>query len=415
MKRSVALITLYVFIISLPLVLAFIMNPGYGGSLFYEIGKSFVLIGITILTFQILLAGRFKWIERPFGFDVLIRAGLDLVMGIDKPWYLWLGRIALGLLIINAIMTRYQSLLHFKFEKWRVIHDILAPVIIVFGFVHSWNIGSDLLDSPMRALWVILPVISITLFVFHRFLRPLMLSRHPYKVISVKEEAEKVWTVKMAPPEGRRIFDYLPGQFQFITFRRNRRLPVEEHHWTISSSPHEKDYVSSTIKALGDFTATIGETKAGDAAVIHAPFGRFSYVLHPDERSLVFIAGGIGITPMMGMLRHMRDTKSTMTVVLLYGNRHEKDIVFRTELREIEKGGHPALKVVHVLSRPDASWDGETGYIDREKVQKYGGELKDKTFYLCGPLGLVDKTIKNLRSLGVKDNHIHVELFSFFD
>ena len=111
----------------------------------------------------------------------------------------------------------------------------------------------------------------------------------------------------------------------------------------------------------------------------------------------------------------MRDAKSTMPVVLLYGNRHEKDIVFKIELEEIEKGGHPVLKVVHVLSKPDENWNGETGYIDQEKIEKYCGVLKGKGFYVCGPPGLVKKTIKNLRDLGVKDKRIHVELFSFLD
>jgi predicted ferric reductase len=436
-RRPLILFVLYVLIISFPLVLACIIDPASGQSFAYELGKNFVLIGIAILSLQILLSGRFKWIERPFGFDVLIRfhrhmallaitmlilhpvfliiggAGLDLVIGMDKPWYLWLGRIALGLLLINALLTRYQTSLRIKFEKWRVMHDILAPAIIILGFVHSWNIGSDLYNTPMRILWIILPVISIALFVYHRFIRPLMLCRHPYKVIDVKEEAEKVWTVKMAPPEGRRIFDYLPGQFQFITFHRRKDLPVEEHHWTISSSPREKGHVSSTIKALGDFTATMGETKAGDTAVIHAPFGRFSYMLHPDEKSLVFVAGGVGITPIMSMLRYMRDTKSDISVVLLYANLREGDIVFKAELKKIEKGGYPALKVVHVLSKADENWDGETGFVDREKIQKYCGELKDKGFYLCGPPGLVDKTIKNLHDLGVSDRYIHIEIFSF--
>jgi predicted ferric reductase len=439
MRKSVVLVVLYILVVAFPLILAVIFNPGYGGSFFYGLGKNFALVGLAIISYQILLAGRFKWIERPFGFDILIRfhkhmallgismlvlhpvflvvggAGWELVLSMDSVWYLWLGRIAIALLIINAILTRFQFSLRIKFEKWRIMHDALAPAIIILGFVHSWNIGSDIWNTPMRILWILLLGVSIILFVYHRFVRPFLLSRRPYKVIEVREEADKVWTVRMQPPEGARIFNYLPGQFQFITFKRTKDLPVEEHHWTISSSPRESGYVSSTIKALGDFTATIGETKAGDTAVIHAPFGRFSYVLHMDEKSLVFIAGGIGITPMMGMLRHMHDIKSDMPVVLLYGNSQEKDIVFRSELEEIVKGGHPALKVVHVLSKPDENWKGETGSIDRERIQKHCAEVKGKGFYVCGPPGLVKTTIKNLRDLKVHDNRIHIELFSFID
>ena len=437
MKKSIVLIVLYLVVISFPLILAVLINPTSGQSFIYGIGKNFALIGLMIINFQILLAGRFKWIERPFGFDILIRyhkhmailgtsllvfhpvllviggAGLGLITSFDIVWYVWLGRIAITLLIINAILSGFQFSLRIKFEKWRISHNVLAPAIIILGFVHSWNIGTDIWNTPMRILWVVLPGISIILFMYHRFIRPFILSRRPYKVIDVKEEAEKVWTVKIAPPEGREVFDYLPGQFQFVTFKRRKDLPVEEHHWTICSSPTEKGYVSSTIKALGDFTATIGETKVGDTATVHAPFGRFTHVLHPDEESLVFIAGGIGVTPMMSMLRYMRDTKSDMPVILLYGNRREEEIVFKDELKEIEEGGHPALKVVHVLSNPDENWKGATGYIDREKIQKYCAELVGKGFYTSGPPGLVKATIKNLRDLRVNDNQIHTEIFSF--
>jgi predicted ferric reductase len=209
-----------------------------------------------------------------------------------------------------------------------------------------------------------------------------------------------------------RTFDYLPGQFQFVTFFRNRDLPVEEHHWTISSSPTERRYVSSTIKELGDFTSSIGKTKPRDTAAVHAPFGRFSYILHPNERDLVFIVGGIGITPLMSMLRHMRETQSENHVLLLYANKTEEDIVFRRELREIEAGGHPRLTTVHILSKASEKWQGETGYIDSEKIRRFCGNPTEKTFYLCGPEALVDGVATFLRSEGVQDSHMHREIFS---
>ena len=225
-----------------------------------------------------------------------------------------------------------------------------------------------------------------------------------------------MWTVKLAPPKGERCYDYLPGQFHFLTFHRGRNLPVEEHHWTISSSPSEMDTISSTIKELGDFTATIGQTKPGDTATAHGAFGRFSYVLHQDERDLVFIAGSIGITPLMSMLRHMCDTQSTISVLLLYGNRSEEDIVFRQELSEIEAGGSPRLKVVHVLSKPTESWCGETGRIDGQKIQEFcGRNLREKAYYICGPPAMISATIKNLRDFSVANAQIHVEVFAFLD
>lgn len=114
---------------------------------------------------------------------------------------------------------------------------------------------------------------------------------------------------------------------------------------------------------VGDFTSTIKETRAGDRAAVHGAFGRFSYALHPEERDLVFIAGGIGITPLISMLRHMRDTRDDRSVLLFYANPAEDRIVLRRELEEIENGRHPMLKLVHALSHPDEGWSGERGQI----------------------------------------------------
>ncbi|HAR63270.1 MAG: oxidoreductase [Candidatus Margulisiibacteriota bacterium] len=439
MGSGLVRIFLYLAVVLAPLIISMFYRQQTTNNFLYELGRNFALVGIMVLTIQILLAGRFKWIESSFGFDILIRyhrymaifgtiliiahplllaAGtgkLTLLIGLTMPWYIWLGRAALVLLIINALVSVYQSKLHLKFEVWRFIHDITGPSIILFSFVHSWIVGDDIHSQPLYWLWPIILIIFFVLFAYHRFIRPLLLNRHPYLVTDVIQESKGVWTVKLAPSKGERIKKYLPGQFHFLTFHRGKSLPEEEHHWTISSSPTEKKYVSSTIKELGDFTATIGETKPGDTATVHAAFGRFSYLLHPEEKSLVFIAGGIGITPLMSMLRYMRDIHETIPVVLLYGSKTEEEIVFRKELAEMQEKQFPRLQAVHILSDPGKKWTGETGLIDRDKLIKHCGKLDNKGFYIVGPKDLLDGTVKNLRELGVNDERIHIEIFSFID
>lgn len=174
--------------------------------------------------------------------------------------------------------------------------------------------------------------------------------------------------------------------------------------------------VASTIKNIGDFTATIPDTKVGDTASVHAAFGRFSYRLHPNETDLVFIAGGIGITPLMSMIRCMSDGKDDRRVLLLYANRTENDIVFRDELDEIAAARYPHLTVVHVISRPGDNWTGEKGHIDSDMLQRHiQGDLSKKTFYICGPAPLMDAAIANLTALGVKDRQIRTEIFRLID
>jgi len=438
MVRGLVYIVIYCGLVISPLLIVTFAHPPSGQGIIYEIGRGFALVGFMILGLQAVLAARLKWIERPFGFDIVIRfhkhmavfaaililshplllalggAGLALLTTLKIPWYLWAGKIALALLVITAVISLPQFPLRLSFERWRILHDALFPAIIILAFLHSRFIGMDFSSAVLRGLWVGMLALALVVFIYHRFVRPLLLDRHRYRVVAVRQETNNVWTVTLAPPKGERRYAYLPGQFQFITFHRGRGLPEEEHHWTISSSPTEKTSVSSTIKELGDFTATIGQTKPGDTATIHAPFGRFSYVLHPDERDLVFIAGGIGITPLMGMLRHMRDTKAALPVLLLYANKDEGEICFKKELAAIEKGRYPKLKVVHCLSSPATGWKGETGRIDRERIEQYcGKDIGKKAFYICGPPGLLEATIATLRALGVPDGRMHIEIFSF--
>jgi len=430
-------IVLYVFVVALPLILSLIFGPP-DRNILWNIARGFALTAVTILALQSLLAARLKWITKAFGFDIVIRYHRNiaifacclllfhplLLIAGGAGWsliykgglFVWLGKAALVLVILNVFTSVYQTRMNLKFERWRFFHDVLSPALLVLAFIHSWYAGTDLRALPLRILWVLLLGAAGAVFVYHRFIRPRLLARSPYKVTEVQQEAGKVWTVKLEPPGEKNVFDYVPGQFQFIKFLRDRGLPEEEHHWTISSSPSQKQYVSSTIKELGDFTATIGDTRPGDKAVVHAPFGRFSYLFYPEEKDLVFIAGGIGITPLMSMLRYMRDNKSALPVTLLYGNPDRDSIVFHEELREIEQGEFPSLGVVHVLQEPGEEWQGESGFIDKEKIQKYCGDnISRKGFYVVGPPVLIEKTVRNLRGLGVRDSRIHMEIFSFLD
>ncbi|MDZ7760449.1 MAG: ferredoxin reductase family protein [Desulfovermiculus sp.] len=439
MWSGLSRVVLYVLIVTLPVGLTTWLGDESEG-IVIDVGRNLALTGFMILIMQFLLAARVKWIERAFGFDILIRfhkymaltaafflllhplllalggMGWKLLIGLDLPWYIWVGKAALILVLANVLVSKYQDRLGLSFEKWRLGHDVLAPVVLLGIFLHSWFAGDDLELLSMQVLWVGAFVLAASMFVYHRFLRPNSLRKQSYKVQEVKQEAGDVWTISLVPPPGQGIPEYHPGQFHFLTFFRDPALPVEEHHWTISSSPSQKEYISSTIKAVGDFTSTIGRTQPGDTAAVHGPFGRFSYALHPQERDLVFLAGGIGITPLMAMLRHMRDTRDTRSVTLLYANRREDQIVFRQELEEIAAGQWPNLQLVHVLSRPEGHWSGESGHIDQEKIEKFcGHNLTQKAYYVCGPPRMSQTLITTLRDIGVPDNRIRHEIFSFLD
>ena len=436
-SAAAALMFAYAVIVLSPLILLAILRPPTDHSFVYTIGKNLALVGFAMFAMQFVVSARFKWIERPFGLNLLFSfhktmaivasllvlshplllllggGELSLVLGPKVIWHIWLGRIALVVLLFHVLLASFRLIIRLNYETWRFIHNVVALVFLPLVFLHSWKAGGDLELPAMRVLWVALFAAATMAYFWHRVARPLTLRRQPYTVTDVSKEAEGVWTIALSPPAGVARFDFIPGQFHFLTFRRAGHLPVEEHHWTISSSPTEAGVLRSTIKESGDFTSTIGETKPGDTALVYGPFGRFSYVLHPEERDLVFVAGGIGITPLIGMLRHMRDTRAERTVILFYGNTSEQDIAFRNELAEMERAGVASLKVVHILSKASDSWRGERGRLDKDIVAKFCGPLRaDRAFYICAPSEVMDQTIPILRRGGVPPGRIHFERFS---
>jgi ferredoxin-NADP reductase len=139
------------------------------------------------------------------------------------------------------------------------------------------------------------------------------------------------------------------------------------------------------------------------------PYGTFSFLYH-DAESLVFIAGGIGITPFISMLRYIYDRRLEKRVMLIWSNKTEKDIVFRDELEKMASD-MPCFKVVHVMSRQD-EWPGEKGRIDAEKLEKHVGSFHIGQFFICGPPPMMRAMKRTLSDLGVPKGRIHTERFA---
>lgn len=437
MRRGPLLVALFLGLVLLAPVLAAWLGRRPAPDFLYELGRYFGLAAFGIIALQLVEAARFKWLTRPFGLDVvldfhkrlgalaaamlilhpvLLAAGSGhwhLLYSLRLPWHIILGKAALALLVLHVALAAKWEGLGLKFERWRAAHFLAAPAVLAAALVHSWNAGLDLELAALRAWWVVLFAAAAAAWFHHKVTRPLGLARHPWEVASVEQEAEGVWTLTLEPPPAWEPEPHAPGQFHFITLLRGRGLPKEEHHWTISSGPAILPRRASTIKESGDFTATIGQTRPGDQALVHGPFGRFSHVFHPQDTRLVMVAGGIGITPLMGMLRHMRDQGQDLEVTLFYQNRSEDGIVFRDELAGMAGSRPPRLRVVQVLSRPGEGWQGETGHLDRQMLERHlEGSWDNLAWYLCAPPPMTASVLAILEEAGVPRSRIRTERFS---
>lgn len=384
------------------------------------------LIGFVFALFQFILSMRIKFLERNIGLDRM--TGLHRIFGITAliillshpmPITLYsliefgkipinlekiLGITTLSIIIITAVLALSYKKLKLKYEIWKNIHR-LNYIVVPIAFIHSTLIGTTLYKSAgLKIYWYIL----ITLFglaLIYKIFTMINVRSNPYDITAVEEENSNIYTLKMKGD----FLNYIPGQFMFINLVRNGKTS-ESHPFTISSSPASA-FLSITPKELGDFTSTIKKTKIGDKAFVDAPYGNFSYK-RAKHKKLVFIAGGIGITPFISMLRYMRDLGTDKDTILFWGNRTKKDIIFNSELSEI--AGKIPLKTIHVLSDTsnDPDWEGDTGYIDKDLLLKYLDDFNDKDFFVCGPPIMMNKVITLLKSEGVKTGNIHHEKFS---
>lgn len=424
-----AALFVYVFMVSLPLIFSLIYGIETKGSAVERFAILCLNVAFPMFAFQPILAARLRILDRLFGLDNVylfhkamgMTAGALLLLAFSLFAFelesysvlSWLripsiSSLLAVALVVSALLYKQIGL---RYEKWRVLHNLLAIAIIALLFFRGFSAMHSVL-VPVKALWLLFLLAGVSFYANHRFIGPMRRKRKPFRIEEIRKETHNVWTIKLKPAENEGRFNFLPGQFQFLTFL-SPGLPKEEHPFTIASSPSEDGWHASTIKESGDFTSRIGRIKVGDPIAVQAPFGRFSYTLYPDERDFVFIAGGIGITPLMSMLRHMRDSGADLKVLLLYSNRAEEDIVFKEELEEISRGSLPHLRVVHILSRGSESWTGERGHTGVDAVKRYiDGSAKDKTFYVCGPPPMMSSLIADLIGLGVPSSRVRSERFA---
>jgi predicted ferric reductase len=422
----------YPVLILTPLALFAIASPNSNRAPIAEMGVDGALVAFAILALQFVISARLPWIEAPFGLDVVLRfhrAMASVAMGLlsihpllvasgeswglltrwRAHWPIWAGRLALLLLLAHVAAAISRRVMPLRYETWRQIHTAVAFLLLGFAFLHSLALGNDFQSKAARTFWALLPLIACSAWLYGRLVRPWLLGRKSYRVVSITSEAPRVWTLTLEAPIDRPLH-YAPGQFLFLRPQCSEVL-AEEHPFSIASSPSPGGRISLTIKECGDFTSTIGRIKPGDLATVHGPFGRFSHVFQRNGDDLVFVAAGIGITPLMSMLRYMRDRREPRRVLLVYANRCATDIVFRNELEQIDSGGFPTLKTIYILSRPPRDWLGRTGRLDTASLRSLCGGFSDKAFFICCPPIMTSELIRGLRNAGVAPERIHADYF----
>jgi ferredoxin-NADP reductase len=227
----------------------------------------------------------------------------------------------------------------------------------------------------------------------------------PVKVLAVVDETPEIRTFRMERPEG---FEFRPGQFLMVRVAAEGKDEVR--CYSISSSPEATGYLEISVRKQGRASGAIHETiRAGGVLPIRGPGGSFVYPLEPDV-PLVLHAGGVGVTPMISMLRHAVKTEPGRPVTFLYTVRAEQDVAFRDELAVLARRA-PGVRVYVTLSRGEPKPGFLTGRMDAEKIARYVPDPAKAIHLICGPGPMIESLQVGLASLGVPADRIRFEAF----
>jgi ring-1,2-phenylacetyl-CoA epoxidase subunit PaaE len=238
----------------------------------------------------------------------------------------------------------------------------------------------------------------------------------PLKVREVVRETADTVTIFFEQPEP--YLDYKPGQFLTLIMEFDGK--EQRRSYSLCTSPFVDPFPGISVKRVPDglFSNYLNEKIfPGKTINVLKPLGNFTTDFHSKNRRHFFlIAGGSGITPIMGILKTVLVNEPQSIVTLIYCSRNEEQIIFRNQLTMLEAANADRLKVIHNLSQPSPNWKGLKGRLSEELLRDLFGKAEyeqryEEIYFLCGPDGITDMARKVLDELGVDSDRIHRESF----
>ena len=401
------------------------------GDLWTSIGRLTGLLSAYLALIQVLLLARLPWIERVLGFDRLtvwhrLNGKICLYLVLAHVVFITIGYASMDKVVVPTEVSRlvldYPGMLaatigtvlmvatvvtslvivrrHFRYEAWYAVH-LLVYLGIALAWFHQIPTGNELTANPAAATyWTSLYLATAALLLWFRLLVPIFQTlRWQMRVESVTAEGRGVVSLRITGRHLERLH-VRAGQFFLWRFLSRDRW-WESHPFSLSEAPGSSS-LRITIKASGDFTAHVGELRPGTRVIAEGPFGVFTDRVRRCERVL-FIAGGIGITPIRAMLEAMPGD-----LTLIYRAITAEDVVFKAELTRLARERGFTLHLV----LGDHALPEYRDLLSPAHLQHLVPDLVDRDVYVCGPPPMMRIVERDLRCANVPQTHIHTERFA---
>ena len=426
-------IGLYLFVVLAPIVLMLVPPVPTGRSFWVELSVALGFVGLTQIGIQFVLIARFRPLTYPYGIDVVLKhhrqialvatafillhpvllliehpARVVLLNPFGGTYASKLGLAAVAVLVALAATSVWREWLKIPYEVWRVLHAILGVLALVFAQAHVSLAGLYVNTLWKQVLWIASSLLLVGLVAYLRLVKPWLQKRHPWCVVGVRDEGGGTVNLDVEAV-GHDGFRFHPGQFAWIKVGSSP-YTIEEHPYSFASSAEEPARLSFGVKALGDFSERLQKIEEGTTVYVDGPHGAFS-IDRAQAPGYVFIAGGVGITPMMSFLNTLADRGDPRPILLIYSTNTEEELAYSEEIEALKE--RLDLETVFVLEQPPHDWAAEEGQVTGDLLERrLPKERFVRRFFVCGPPPMMTAVKEALLDHGVPQTHIHLEKFA---
>ncbi len=226
---------------------------------------------------------------------------------------------------------------------------------------------------------------------------------HRVKITAIKTETDDVVTLSLDIPHP---YHYQPGQFNMLALPGIGEVPISVSGDRIAKN---SSHIEHTIRNVGSVTAAINALKIGDTLGLRGPYGTAWPIAQMAHRPVTVIAGGIGLAPLRGVMRHLAQqirNPNNQWVSLVYGARDKSGLLFSDEFEQWQR--NPAVKVAVTLDRASPDWSGNVGTVTTLLQRK---QLPPDGLYLmCGPEVMMAAVIRQLTEANIPPENIYLSM-----
>jgi predicted ferric reductase len=422
---------LVVFLTTLTSLLIWLGSKWYFNDWYDDRFKYVAKIGsmgaTTLICWAFILSTRFQIVERLFGgldkvykahrrigetaFFLIFLHPIFLAMHRLPDWaafgsFFWFsgdwirntGIIALLMFIVLVALSLWVKL---RYHIWKQSHHFFGLMLIIV-VVHMVVANAEIMRFPLLRAWFFAWIgLALLCYLYIRVLYRWFGPLYDYEVAEAREHGDIV-EIYLKPL--RRHLKHRPGQFIYVSFD-TEKLSAEPHPFSISSPP-QSPHLRISVKELGDWTSELGKLQGGERVHIWGPYGHFGDKIYKDPKlEPVLIAGGIGLTPFLSMIKdEVFLAVENRKRYLIYSVVKPEEALYHDEIESLHLDHEKFVYIPHCSD--------EEGYLNAKSIGEKVGGLDGKMFLICGPAPMMNSLVEDLQKNGVGIERIFTEDFS---